>query len=135
MEMLALVCAKCQEFLDELDVDNPRTLITIEGSRWHRIVVFVNIADDVTCYRSPEAYKYKWQQLLPDHKRIGDLHKETITNLEAYFIMIVTTMTARSLPTNFDLHIYCEMYEWLKHKPTMIPPHFRNLMNSDDSNL
>ena len=133
--MLALVRAKRQEFLDELDVDDPRTLMTTKGSRWDRVVVSVNIGDGVTCYRSAKACKYKWQQLLPDYKRIGDVHKESGTNSEAYFMMTVAARRVRSLPTNFDLYLYHEMHEWLKHKPTMTPPHFRDLMNPDDHNF
>ena len=50
-------------------------------------------------------------------------------------MMIVTARRARSLPTNFDLYVYREMHEWLKHKPTMTPPHFHDLINPNDRNL
>jgi hypothetical protein len=33
------------------------------------------------------------------------------------------------LPKNFDQYVYQEMHEWLKYKPTMTPPHFRDLIN------
>lgn len=68
MEMLALVRAKRKEFMEDLEVDDPRTLMQSEGSKWERIALFVNVADGLTCYRSPDACKYKWQTLLPDYK-------------------------------------------------------------------
>jgi hypothetical protein len=133
--MLALVRAKHSEFLEELHSDDPRTLMTSEGTRWERVSAIVNLADGVSCYRSSEGCKYKWQQLLPDYKRIGDLHKETGTNSEVYFSLTIPARRARNLPPNFDNQVFREMHKWLKLKPTMTPPHSRDLMNPDDSNF
>ena len=60
MEMLDLVCLKRQEFLEELEADDLRTLMTMEGSYWERIALSVNVAEGLTCYCSPKACKYKW---------------------------------------------------------------------------
>lgn len=135
MEMIALVRAKRQEFLDEVDADDPRTLMTTEGTRWKKIGISVNLVDGVICYRSPDACKYKWQQLLPDYKRIADLHRETGTNSEIYFSMTGVERRAQNLPSNFDIFVYREMDEWMRQKPTMTPPHFRDLLHPDDSIL
>jgi hypothetical protein len=42
---------------------------------------------------------------------------------------------SRELPKNFDLHVYNEMHSWLRHKPTINPPHFRDLMKPADGNF
>ena len=42
-EMLMLVRAKCQEFLDELDVDDLCTLMNTKESCWKRVVMSVTL--------------------------------------------------------------------------------------------
>jgi hypothetical protein len=39
------------------------------------------------------------------------------------------------LPKNFDAYVYQEMHEWLRHKPTMNPPHIQDLLHPYDGNL
>lgn len=41
----------------------------------------------------------------------------------------------RKLPKIFDPYVYEEIYTWLRHKPTMNPLHFRDLLNPLDSNF
>jgi hypothetical protein len=38
------------------------------------------------------------------------------------------------LPKNFDVYVYEEMNSWLRYKPTMALPHFRDLMHPNDCN-
>lgn len=59
METLAFVRAIRSEFLEEIDADDPRVLMTTEGTKWEKIAVSVNLADGVTCYRSSDGCKYK----------------------------------------------------------------------------
>jgi hypothetical protein len=85
MEMIALVRAKKQEFIKELDADNPRELMSTEMTKWERISMSMNTVEGMTCFRSIEACKYKWQQLLPDYKKVANLYKGTETNAMLYF--------------------------------------------------
>ena len=82
--MLALVAAKRAEFMEELEADDPRQLMHPEMSKWEKILVSVNAGHGTSCYRSPEACKYKWQTLLPEYKRVADVHKETSVNSMLY---------------------------------------------------
>jgi hypothetical protein len=132
--MLALVRAKRAEFIQELECDDPRELMNPEMSKWEKVSVSVNASNGICCYRSPEACKYKWQTLLPDYKRVADVHKETGVNSMLYFEMTFGEKRTRTLPKNFDQHVYSEMHDWLKHKPTITPPHFRDLMSPTDGN-
>jgi hypothetical protein len=134
-EILALVRAKRVEFVEELEVDDPRELMSSEMTKWDRIALSVNAAPGIVCYRSAEACKYKWQVLLPDYKRVADLHKGTGTNSLLYFELTSAERREKTLPKNFDSHVYAEMHDWLKHKPTMAPPHFRDLLNPSDGNF
>jgi hypothetical protein len=43
-----------------------------------------------------------------------------------YFEMSFRERKEKALPKNFDQYVYRDMHEWLKHKPTMTPPHFLN---------
>jgi hypothetical protein len=87
VEMLALVRAKRAEFIEELEADDPRLFMNSEMTKWERISVSVSSTDGIECIRTAEACKYKWQTLMPDYKRIADLHKETGMNSLAYFEM------------------------------------------------
>jgi hypothetical protein len=82
----------------------------------------MNIAEGINCFRRTKAYKYKLQQLLPDYKRVADLHKETGTNTMVYFDMTFKLRRDLQLPKNFDQFVYRDMHNWLKHKLTMNPP-------------
>jgi hypothetical protein len=134
MEMLALVRAKRTEFIEELEADDPRLLMNTEKTKWERISLAVSSTDGVQCYRSVEACKYKWQTLLPDYKRVADVHKETGTNSMAYFELTVSQRRNKNLPKHFDPYVFTDMHDWLRHKPTMNPPHFRDLMHPSDGN-
>jgi hypothetical protein len=94
----------------------------------------MNASHGICCYRSGEACKYKWQTLLPEYKRVVDVHKQTGVNSMLYFEMTFGERRNRTLPKKFDAHVYSEMHEWLKHKPTMTPPHFRDLLSPNDGN-
>jgi hypothetical protein len=81
-----------------------------------------------------EACKYKWQTLLPKYKRVADVRKETGVNSTVYFEMSFRERKKKNLPKNFDHYVYRDMHEWLKHKLTMNPPHFRDLLSPSDGN-
>jgi hypothetical protein len=75
--MLVLVRTKGAEFLKELEADDPYDLMNPKMRKWDKVSISMNLVVGITCYRSPEACKYKWQTLLLKYKRIADLHKET----------------------------------------------------------
>jgi hypothetical protein len=111
--MIVLVRAKRQEYLEELDADDPRELMSTEMTKWERVSLSVNSANGMTCSRSAEACKYKWQQLLPDYKKVVDLHKGTGTNSMLYFDLSFAQHREKVLPTILDSYAYREMLECL----------------------
>ena len=135
MEILALVQVKQEEFMEELQTDDPRELMNIDITKWERVSLLVNIGSGISYYRSPEACKYKWQTLLPNYKRVADLYKETRVNSMTYFEMSFGKRRQKELPKNFDPYVYDEMHTWLRHKPTMNPPHFRDLLHPSNGNF
>jgi hypothetical protein len=72
--------------------------------------------------------------MLPEYKRVADVHKETGVNSMLYFEMSFRERKDKILPKNFDQYVYIEMHDWLKHKPTMNPPHFRGLLSPTNAN-
>lgn len=54
-------------------------------NKWDKISVFVNADQGISCYKSPEACKYKWKTLLLEYKYIADVHKEIEMNSMLYF--------------------------------------------------
>jgi hypothetical protein len=132
--MLALVRAKRAEFIEELEVDDSRQLMNPEMSKWEKNLVSINARHGTSCYRSLEACKYKWQTLLPEYKRVADVHKETGVNSMLYFEMSFRERKDKTLSKFFYPYVYRDMHEWLKHKSTMNPPHFWDLMNPRDGN-
>jgi hypothetical protein len=85
--MLALVHAKHSEFIEDLQVDDPRVLKQTKGSKWDRVSLSVNASAGISCYRSPDACKYKWQTLLLEYKKVANLYREIGTNSLLYFEM------------------------------------------------
>ena len=77
LEILVPIQAKRVEFLKELEADDPCDLMNPKMKKWDKVSISMNLLVGITCYRSPEACKYKWQILLPKYKHIADLHKET----------------------------------------------------------
>jgi hypothetical protein len=134
LKMLTLVRTKRAEFIQELECNDPRVLMNPEMTKWDKISLSMNATLGICCYCSPAACKYKWQTLLPEYKRVADVHKEIGVNSMLYFEMTFGERRTRTLPKNFDPHVYSEMHAWLKHKPTMIPPHFRDLFSPSDGN-
>jgi hypothetical protein len=67
-------------------------------------------------------------------KAFADLHKETGSNSMVYFELTFGQRREKTLPKTFDLYVYKGMHDWLKHKPTMMPPYFKDLMNPNDHN-
>jgi hypothetical protein len=47
----------------------------------------------------------------------------------AYFELTIGQQRDKNLPKHFDPYIFTDMHDWLHHKPTMNPPHFRDLMH------
>lgn len=128
--MLSWVRAKKAAFMDELQADDLRELMNTKMSKWKRVSLSVNAGAGISCYRNPKAYKYKW----PEYKKVVDVYRENGTNNMAYSNMSFGQQKNKELPKNFDIYIYEEMNNWLRYKPTMAPPHFRDLLHPNECN-
>jgi hypothetical protein len=72
--------------------------------------------------------------LLADYKKVADYHKGTGLVGTEYFDLRSKERKERRFPPQFFEEVYVKMHEWLQHKPTIQPPHSRDLLNPDDGN-
>lgn len=135
-EILALIEAKRQEYVEEMSVDDPRELMCPELGKWGKIALKLNASKgegDVD--RDRDACKYKWSTLLSDFKKIWDFHSRTGRNSEEYFLDIsAEDKKLHKLPKAFYGVAYRNMAEWLKCKATINPPHARDTSDPNDAN-
>jgi hypothetical protein len=74
LEILDMVAAKRHEFLEDIEVEDARELMHPELTKWGKIAIKVNEAGKVRgghIARDGLAYKYKWQTLLADYKKVA----------------------------------------------------------------
>lgn len=137
LEILDMVAAKKQEFLEEIELEDARAFMHPEQSKWSKIATQVNAAGLVRGGHSPRdasACKYKWQTLLADYKKIADFHRGTGLVGNEYFELKSKERKERRLPAQFYEDVFAQMHDWLQHKPTMQPPHSRDLLSPGDGN-
>ena len=97
--------------------------MNLETTRWGKIADKINNTSIAECKRDGHAYKFKWQKLLVDYKKVDDHNKGISTRHKEYFILSKQEHKELHLPPKFDEDIFDAMYEWLKHKPIIKPPH------------
>ena len=132
-EMIALVDAKREEFLEELDAIDGRDLMDSEVTKWSRISDKIMASGFSTHFRDGMACKGKWHLILPDYRRVADYHARTGLNDEDYWLLTPNELTMEKLPKAFSKEIYVRIHEWFGRRPQIQPPHVRDLLNPHDS--
>lgn len=134
-EILALVEAKREEYIEELDIVDARDLIVTDVSKWTRIATKVSNTTGGDVTREGPACKHKWQSIMSDYKRIADFHGATGRNEEEYFQLRFADRKQLNLPRSFFSEVYQSMHELMVHRPIMNPPHARDLLHPGDGNF
>lgn len=137
LEVLDMVAAKRQEFLEDIEVEDARELMNPEHTRWGKVASKVNEAGILRGGHSPRdalACKYKWQTLLADYKKVADFQRGTGLVGTEYFELKSKERKEKRLLVQFFEEVYVQMHDWLQHKPTMQPPHSRDLLSPGDGN-
>lgn len=133
-EVFALISAKREMFLEELDTVDGRDLMTPESSKWHRISMYVMQSGFSPCMRDGPACKTKWNQMIPDYKKVADYLSRTGRNSMDYWEMNSTERKAESLPRLFAQDVFEAIHEWYGNRPQIQPPHIRDLLSPNDGN-
>ena len=83
-EVTALVNIKRDMYLEEIDIVDARDLMNPDATKWFRVSQEVMKADFSPCVRDAIACKTKWNQIIPDYKRIANFFARTGRNGEDY---------------------------------------------------
>ena len=134
-EILALIEAKRQEYINEMNVEDVRELICPEVGKWGKIAIILKSSKrEGDVGRDHESCEYKWSTLLSIFKKIWDFHSHIRRNSEEYFKD--TTLEEKKqhkLPKSFYIVAYRNMAEWMKNKAIMTLAHAQDTMDSNDS--
>jgi hypothetical protein len=133
-EIAALIAAKREMYLQELDTVDGRDLMTPETSKWIRVSHLVNSAGFSPILRDGPACKTKWNQLVPDYKRIADYLSRTGRNVPDYWELNPAERKAEGLPRVFAQNVYEAIHEWYGNRPMIQPPHVRDMLAPNDRN-
>ena len=133
-EIAALIAAKREMYLQELDTVDGRDLMTPETSKWICVSHCVNGAGYSPIVRDGPACKAKWNQLVPDCKRIADYLSRTGQNAADYWDLSPAERKSEGLPRVYAQETYDAIHEWFGGRPMIQPPHMRDTLASNDGN-
>lgn len=80
------------------------------------------------------ACKTKWNQLLPDYKRIADYLCRTGRNVPENWDLTSADRKAEGLPRQFAQDIFEQIHDWFGNRPQIQPPRVRDLLAMNDRN-
>ena len=133
-EVTVLVNIKRDMYLEEIDTVDARDLMNPDATKWFRVSQEVMKAGFSPCVRDAVACKTKWNQIIPDYKRIADFFARTGRNGKDYWNMTTANRKTKGLPRSFPRNIFDNIHDWFGKRPTMQPPHTRDLLSEDDNN-
>ena len=105
-----------------------------DASKWVRISSEVMQAG---CSQYPwdgPSCKTKWNLLISDYKKITDYFARSSTNGAGYWELIAADRKGEGLSRMFSKEVYFGINEWYGTRPSMNPPHTRDLLSTEDSN-
>ena len=88
--------------LEEVDAVDGRDLMTPENTKWCRISEQVMHAGFSQCSRDGASCKNKWNQLLPEYKRISDYLGRSGRNIDDYWDLLPVERKEEGLPKQFS---------------------------------
>ena len=133
-EVLALVNAKREMFLEKIDIVDARDLMNPDSSKWQRVSQEVMRCGFSSCPRDGAACKTKWNQIIPEYKRIADFFARIGRNGADYWDLSVSERKIEGLPHSFPQDVFNNIHKWYGTRPSMQPPHTRDLLSHDDGN-
>jgi hypothetical protein len=77
--------------------------------------------------RDGSACKAKWNQIIPNYKRIADFHAYTGQNAVDYWELSTSKHITEGLPRSFSRDLYEKIHEWYGSRLQIQPPHTRDL--------
>jgi hypothetical protein len=133
-EISALIGAKRELYLKEIDVVDGCDLVNPDASKWNRVSHLIMRAGHSPCTRDGPTCKVKWNQLLPNYKRIPDFHARSGQNATNYCELSSAERTAEGLLKTFVQELFDHINKWYDQRPQIAPPHIRDLLSREDAN-
>ena len=122
-EVTALLNAKRDMFIEELETADPCDLMNPDCTKWQRVSKEVMKYGFSLCPRDGAACKTKWNQIVPEYKRIADFFARTSRNGANYWELTATERKSEGLPRSFAQDTFYSIHEWYGRRPSMQPPH------------
>jgi hypothetical protein len=94
----------------------------------------VNTAGFSPIPRGGSAYKTKWNQLVPDYKRIAYHLSRTGRNVVDYWDLSCVERKAEGIPRVFAHDVYEAIHEWYGNRAMIQPPHVGDTLAPSDIN-
>jgi len=104
-------------------------------TKWMKAAEYVNRAGFSPCIRDGNACKSKWNQILPDYKRILDYHYCSGRNTRDFWDLTSDQWKEEGLPKQFNQEFYMVIHEWICERPQVNPLHLREVLSPHDSNF
>ena len=108
--------------------------MTPDNTKWMRISQEVMHVGCSPYVRDGPACKTKWNQLIPDYKRIADYLNKIGRSIPDYWELSSNERRAEGLPTQFSQEVFEAINEWYGNRPQIQPPHVRDLFAPTDNN-
>lgn len=110
-EIFFLIEAKRDMYLEELDTVDGRDLMMSDNTKWLRVSEHVMRSGYSPILRDSAACKAKWNQLLPDYKRIADYLCRTGRNVPDYWELTAVDRRSEGLPRQFGQDVFDAIHE------------------------
>lgn len=133
-EVLALIAVKRAIYFEERDVVDARDLMMPENTKWLRVSQEVMRAGFSECLRDAQSCKTKWNQILPEYKRISDYLCRSGRNVADYWDLSQAQRKEEGLPKQFSQEMYNAINDWYGARPQIQPPHVRDTLAPNDKN-
>ena len=106
--------------------------MNLESNKWQRVSEEVMKCGFSLCSCDGTACKFKWNQIVPEYKRIAKFFARTRRNGADYWDLPVAERKSEGLPCSFSQDIFFNINKWYGTRPSMQPPHIRDLLLHDD---
>jgi len=104
-------------------------------TKWMQIAEIVMKGGFSPCIRDGAACKMKWNQLVPEYKRIADYLGRSGQNIKDYWNLTQEERKEEGLPIRFSQEFFMDINEWYAGRAQINPLHVRDVHGSTNTNF
>ena len=134
-EVMVLVESKRDMSRREANCKDERELMIPEAGKWQKISDDIHHAGVSTSRRDGPSCKSKWNLLLAEYKRIVDFASRLHSTDVTYWNIDADERKSQGLPRSFSYDVFKQINAWNGNRPSIQPPHTRDLMSPHDKNF